>query len=289
MRRFFEQIDANQIPPPGSEESNYCEYTNAKGVRIKIPGSDGFPDFFQSFLTDLRKELDDTAQRAVRILRWRTAEPGLPRPFGAGGSWWSFDGESWYPIPSKSSMRLLGMQHTIHLAPSEKDDVSTLLRAGQDEPIPHILFREAWEQRSSNPGSALVIGMTALEVGVKSLIASLVPHASWLAMQAPTPPLVQILMEYLPKLPAKHGFNGEVKSPPAPIVEEIRRGVTLRNGHAHRGQRPPDFEALKSILLAVKDCLWLCDYYAGHAWASKHIRRDTLRALNGDRSGGLDV
>jgi hypothetical protein len=288
VRRVFEQIDANQIAHPGSENSISCEYTNAKGLRIKIPGPDGFPEFFRSFLTNLRRELSDAAQRAVRILRWRTNEPGPPRPFGARGSSWSFDGEFWHPLPSKTSVQFLGMQATIDLAPSAKDDVLTLLRAGDDEPIYHILFREAWEQRSSNPGSALVIGMTALEVGVKSLIGTLVPHASWLAMQAPTPPLVQILMEYLPMLPAKHVLNGQVKSPPQPIMQDIRKGVSLRNGLAHRGQPPPDFETLESILLAVKDCLWLFDYYAGHVWASKFIRRETLEALSTDDRGGED-
>jgi hypothetical protein len=182
-------------------------------------------------------------------------------------------------MPSSLSVHILGLQQTVHLTPNETDDILTLLKTDQDEPIPHVLFREAWEQRSSNQGSALMIGMTALEVGVKSLIATLIPHASWLAMQVPTPPLVQILTEYLPKLPARLFFNNEVKAPPPVILEEIRKGVNLRNGLTHRGQRPPDFEALESLLLAIKDCLWLFDYYAGHIWASEFIRRETLHAL----------
>ena len=288
VRQTFEQIDAGDFTPPSADTSNYCEYTNVQGMRITIPGLDGFPEFFRSFLQDVRLELNEAAQRAVRVLRWRTNEPGPPRPFGALGSWWSFDGKSWYPIPSKLSVLFLGLQNTVHLAPHENNDILTLLRAGQDEPMPHVLFREAWEQRSSNPGSSLVIGMTALEVGVKSLIASLVPDASWLAMHVPTPPLIQILAEYLPQLPAKHRFGGEVKPPPLSILNEIRKGVSLRNGVAHRGQHPPDFDGLERILLAVKDSLWLFDYYAGHSWAFNHLRIETRDALNAVTRGATN-
>jgi len=150
---------------------------------------------------------------------------------------------------------------------------------GQDEPIYHVLFREAWEQRSSSPGSALVIGMSALEVGVKSLIATLVPDARWLAMHLPAPPLIQILVDYVPTLPAQHAFSGKVKPPPPAVLDAIRKGVTLRNDLAHRGERPPDFDTLESILLAIKDCLWLFDYYGGYAWAAEFISRESLEAM----------
>lgn len=278
VRQVFEQIDANKFRPANSEFFA-CEYSNAQGVRIRTPGPDEFPEFFQLFLNELRTKLHDAAQRATRILRWRTNEPGPPRPFGSIGFSWSFDGEHWYPVPSKLSVLFLGSHGTVHLLVKEQTDIIDLLQSGHDEPISHILFREAWEQRVSNPGSALVIGMTSLEVGVKHLIGALVPNASWLAMNLPTPPLIQILSEYLPNLPTKCSFSGKVKSPPPAVLEELRKAVALRNGLAHRGQRPPDFEALERILRAVKDCLWLFDYYGGHSWASEFIRPDTLAAL----------
>jgi hypothetical protein len=63
------------------------------------------------------------------------------------------------------------------------------------------------------------------------------------------------------------------------VLDAIRKGVTLRNDLAHRGERPPDFDTLESILLAIKDCLWLFDYYGGYAWAAEFISRESLEAM----------
>jgi hypothetical protein len=62
-----------------------------------------------------------------------------------------------------------------------------LLDANQLEPVPHALLREAWSQRHSNPNSSLLIGMAALEVGVKDYIAACMPAAAWLAENVPSP------------------------------------------------------------------------------------------------------
>jgi hypothetical protein len=60
-----------------------------------------------------------------------------------------------------------------------------MVEAGDREPVALQLFREAWELKRSNPRSALAIGIAAAEIGVKDLIASLIPNALWLVTPSP--------------------------------------------------------------------------------------------------------
>jgi hypothetical protein len=59
--------------------------------------------------------------------------------------------------------------------------VAELVTSSEREPVAHELWREAWNLRHPNLRSSLVIGVAAAEVGLKQLIATLVPRAnrSW--------------------------------------------------------------------------------------------------------------
>jgi hypothetical protein len=122
----------------------------------------------------------------------------------------------------------------------------------------------------------LAIGVAALEVGLKKFIAELVPEAEWLVEEVPSPPLVSMLKNYLPKLPARCTFGGEVLPPPRKLRRIIHSAVEERNRVAHStGSAALDYEALKESLLAIRDVLWLLDYYRGLQWASTHVREET--------------
>jgi hypothetical protein len=142
--------------------------------------------------------------------------------------------------------------------------VIELVNAGNREPIGHELFEEAWNQRSDLPRSSLLIGMTAAEVGFKTFIGDLVPDAEWLAFNAPTPPLVQMLEQYLPGLAVRQRITDTTPLlVPKKILDTIRKGVLLRNRIAHAGEDVKQ-DSLKEILGAVRDLLYLLDFYAGH-------------------------
>jgi hypothetical protein len=150
-----------------------------------------------------------------------------------------------------------------------------MVEAGGQEPIAHQLFREAWELEGSNPRSALAIGIAAAEIGVKDLIASLIPNARWLVMEAPSPPVVQILREYLAMLPVRARFQGKTLKPPSELITLIKKGIEYRNDLVHAGAPLPDWRELQSILHAVNDVLWICQLYTGAAWAGEYISAKT--------------
>jgi hypothetical protein len=140
------------------------------------------------------------------------------------------------------------------------------------------LFREAWSQIGTNPRSALVIGVTAAEVGLKRLIATLVPGTDWLMQEIQVPPLGKMLRKFLPtlQLKAKRVDGGPI-TPPRHLIRQIEEAVEHRNKVVHAGAPPPPRQELAAMLRAVSDLLWMCDIYLGEHWAGKHISTETMK------------
>ncbi len=124
------------------------------------------------------------------------------------------------------------------------------------------------------------MGITALEVTVKNYIAELVPHAEWLALNLPTPPVAKMLYKYLPNLPAPQQLNGRVVFPFS--ESKVSGWVNLRNKVAHGGELPPGEKDLEELLAGVRDLIWMLDYYRGCPWALDHLSdagREAVRAV----------
>jgi hypothetical protein len=195
---------------------------------------------------------------------------------GFGGLFWSRDQEfsHWAPPGWTTSVEIIPLAR---LTEQVIDEVRHLVAAGRGEPLDHVMFRDVWSQQHTNPRSALVIGMAAAELSVKRCISTLVPGAEWLATNAPTPPLENMLRDYVPLLPALKSFNGAVKPPQDAVLKTVKNGIFLRNRVAQAGASPPEPASVSEILLPVRDVLWLLDY-GGNEWAT-HIRQETLDAL----------
>lgn len=191
---------------------------------------------------------------------------------------WSRDGVFWHPAPTNFRVY---WEVLSALTPSTaiRTDTTEIVSGGGSSPLHHDLFREAWDQRHPNPRSAVVVGIAAAELGIKDLIAILVPNAEWLAFNTPAPPLIKMLTEYLPTLPARQTLGGKVLAPPDALLASLRKGVTLRNQLAHAGGPTLSTDTVIEILESVRDLLWLLDYYAGHAWALAYVSEGSRRSL----------
>ncbi len=174
---------------------------------------------------------------------------------------------------------MIDISETLFLKDETQAQILHLTNKFKNEPIYHGLFREAWGQRTTNPRSSIVTGMSAAEVGIKQCIGVLVPDAQWLADNVPSPRLKKLLTAYLPTLPAVNKINGNVVAPSKNVMEALEKGVTLRNEIVHLGKQSPQLESVESILLAIRDLLWLIDYYCGHEWALNYIREETLAEM----------
>jgi hypothetical protein len=122
--------------------------------------------------------------------------------------------------------------------------------------------------------------MAALEIGIKEYIAACAPDAAWLAENAPTPPVVNMLTEYLPTVPPVAGGHA---FPPLDDewIKVLKVGVTLRNALAHRGEQISS-DRLDKTLRAVRNVLWTLDAARGMSWAAEYVT-----ALDEDPSAGF--
>jgi len=272
----FEALAACRLPKGTAPDEFVAKRTPPEDW--VIPNLSRLPQSFRSFVGQVGRELHDAATRTVHVVRWRRHIAGAHSPFMSGGSSWSFDGQTWHSLPSE--IRLVGeeMYIPIRLDEAERGEVERLVSDGRSEPLGHALLREAWHQRVRNPRSAIVIGIASAEVGLKECVADLVPGAEWLVKNVPSPPLVSMLQDYVPLLPVRLNIQGRVEPPPGPLLATLRKGVKLRNDVAHAGSEP-SYDTVEEILRAVRDVLWLLDYYRGFEWALDNLTGETMTAL----------
>jgi hypothetical protein len=201
---MFEDLAENRLPV-GSKIPEHSPHVTPDGTIRDgwvVPRS-WLPQAFQSFTDQVDNELTDYARRSVLVLRWRIGASGPHNPFGGLPKAWSFDGDTWHSLPSDYFAFVSWMGSRRDISEIVIEQVRNLILAGKTEPIGHELFREAYEQARSNPRSALVIGIAAVETGFKDCVSTLVPDADWLVQNLPSPPLNRMLLEYLPQLPVK--------------------------------------------------------------------------------------
>jgi hypothetical protein len=225
----------------------------------------------------LYDELCEIAQQATLAFRWRANIDGPHNPFRSRGWRFCLESDDWTPMPSTIrgiiTVGLARPKDLSALAP----EIGALVASG-GEPLGHQMLREAWMQRVENPRSAIVLGIAAVEVGLKEYIAVAVPGARWLVEELPTPPVVTMLRDYLPTLTRADGAPGTASPPPETTLKVLTKGVRLRNRAAHVGAKISNTEA-ESVLRAVRDVLWLLDFYRGHRWVLQYVGEDVRKAL----------
>ncbi len=134
---------------------------------------------------------------------------------------------------------------------ARRADLARMIAEGRQEPLHQSLLREADSFRGTNPRSALVIGVTAAEVSVKTLVSNLAPATSWLVQHLPSPPIAKILEEYLPTCcPREPRLLG------ADLLKQPKVAVNLRNDLVHGARETIDGEALASAFRTVSDVVY---------------------------------
>lgn len=240
------------------------------------------PERMQSFIVRIRDELATAAARTMGLLRWRTADEGPFEAISTRGAFWSLDEIDWHWLPTVFEARAT-VSRVPDVTDAIRDDVQALIEAGTDEPLAHKLWREAWQLRQENPRSALLIAMTALEVGVKNYVGQALPDARWLLQELPAPPTHRLLADYVPTLPPPNGG-----SPPAverETCDAFRHAQDLRNALAHTGHAAMSAGDLQSLLRRIRTTLWSLDAAAGFSWATS---AESLRTIEGFPPDGFD-
>lgn len=279
---IFKKISCNQIVPADTPDMEVSLlYSTPEGLQIRLPPLIDFPPNFIDFVRNADRELFDWANRTISVFRWRVNDLGPHNPIGPEGLFWSFTGAFWHRAPLDWRVHIFTSK-AVELFDQYVIDVKRIVEAGGAGPIHHDLFREAWDQFGQNPRSALIVGIAAAEVAVKKCISILIPDTEWIVSNLPSPPIVQILTEYLTQLPVRFKINDKVKTLPPEIISTIKKGVTLRNDLSHTGKGNITSDNVEEILQAIQDVLWLMDFYSGSEWAFEYISPKTKEFLQTD-------
>jgi hypothetical protein len=274
------------------EEPGYQEYDGLCEVSCARKASERlYADALKTGTLSAKKEmvkqalsdLSKAARRAVEIMRWRHGSPGHTRPIRSSlTSRWSIDGSDWKGVTDNmSGVMTMGPGYKPWSIAIEQS-VQELIQNRSSEPIGHDLYREATALEHSNPRSATVLAVAAAEVGFKQFVLTLVADARWLVENLPSPPLAQMLVDFLPTLPVRCRVKGQQPLIPSSLLDEIKKAVKLRNEIVHRGQAPGlKIQTINSVLHTVRDLLYLLDFYSGNQWAFDILSYETRKSLTG--------
>ena len=141
---------------------------------------------------------------------------------------WSYDGETWHKLPRILKWIVSANKYSIILKEGDFKTVYNLINEIGAEPVYHSIFREAWEQRSSNPISSMIMVVTAIEVFAKQLIEKTVPDAEWLIFNIQSPPIFKLFQDYIPNLEIDNDIQGVKILPPKEMISDLRNWVNKR-------------------------------------------------------------
>lgn len=257
-------------------------------------GFGGLPPSYREFVVALHSEMDRQATDLFNIVRWRVGVVGGPLILES--DWMAMrwhDAKQGEPVFDEhgflNRQMISGDGFTWKLPEVQdvifdqkcREVVEELLEFQSRQPLYHDLFREAWQNQRRNPRSALVMGIAAAETGFKATLIDLEPSTTWLVENLQSPPLDRMLRDYMARLPARNQIGGEVRRPPKQLITTIKSGIELRNKLVHGREDDLSAEVVRRTLEAVRDLLYLLDYYRGHDWALERITPAVVAALHG--------
>ncbi|WP_336922129.1 hypothetical protein [Aquipuribacter sp. SD81] len=237
----------------------------------------------QDFYYGLRSSSHMACKRVLEGLRWRFGYDSPHSPYAFIDSHWSLDRGRWQEVPLQASATVR-QARSFRLIDSTRQAAQQILDTGTGEPLAHQLLREAQDVALQNPRSALVIGLAAVEAGFKALVGDLIPDASWMVENVPSPPLVRMLKDYLPTLPARNDLDGRRVAAPKYVRTLMTNAVEERNRVVHVGRSTFTSENLRETLDAARDLLYLFDLYAGNGWARDQLSAHFLAAARNEAS-----
>jgi len=253
-------------------EATRRAYEESGSIERELPLS-ALPNSLQNLIEKAYSTIFTGIDRVIGALCWRTGQAVPTYDYQLGRMEWSLDGQEWRFSPVDF---VVWMGHPPFVSGLARPDINEILLSEYASPLARELLREAWSEENKNPRSSLVIGIAALETGIKDLIIALIPETEWLIRNLPSPPVHRMLGEYLPLLRAK---NQRVLCPTPEMVEQVQKWIGRRNKLSHGKAADISVDELRKFLLLVSDLLYAGDYARGFDWALELIQPETRKAL----------
>lgn len=229
---------------------------------------------FQDLANRARGELTNYIRSFVKTMRWAQAADCPHSPLGFVSYHWSADKKNWFPMPSDLAVEA----HLVKPFNFNSASIEPVLALWQseEEPLAHELIREAFDVAHLNKRSALLIGVSALEIAVKEYVMYLVPYSYDILKKMSSPPILQLVQEVIPSIQkAKHIENSHFPYDKE-TADFIKKWVSIRNQVAHGAKDNSKVNRVVEFLNFVQDELYRIDYCRGHEWAKPLPARNSI-------------
>jgi hypothetical protein len=226
------------------------------------------PQSFQDISGQMLERLTDSVRSFVKTLRWAQATSGTQSPFAFVGYEWSSDKVSWHAMPHSISVRI-GQSRGISTTSEDIKEITEILTAAHSEPLGHELIREAFDIASMNPRSALLVGVSALETGLKDYIRLRIPHSEILLEEMPSPSVENMVQKVIPELHKAQNITTLDFPLQKDDKDLLKKWVLQRNRVTHGTQKTVDAAELIKFLEFARTLLYKLDVCSGHLWAQK--------------------
>lgn len=232
------------------------------------------PEAVNRFASQIVTDLREAAWRATRLLMWRYALGHATYPLGTlgRGAEFSFDGDVWYLLPLATEWRFRAVP-TLRVDRSVERELQELLERSGAAPIAFELLWEARDLCDQNPRSALLVGVSALEIGVKQFLVARLPEARWLVEHLQSPPVKRLLVEFLPQVDSAIHGDQKCAVPPPEAIQQIEQAVGARNRLIHVTGKAPASETVARWLDYIESVLRHLDWQLGYQWAEGLIAK----------------
>lgn len=231
---------------------------------------DLLPRGAKPWFQQVRAEMSEQLANFVKLLRWVQNTAGDHSPFSSLGAYWSLDGENWTHFPSAINLKLR-QPRPIDASEAARVRIAAIMNDHVHEPISHDLMREAGELVARTPRSALLVAFAALETGIKEQLKLMMPDASGLIDEMPSPPLLKIVQEILPSTIKAKGLSSDHFPLKKHAKDYLQKWVTQRNQVTHGTKHSVDAAKVEEFIQFAKDVLYLLDHVEGHDWALDHL------------------
>lgn len=268
----------------------YSDPDNTKGLLEKLKQKnrditgyslphDILPSNFINYCDNMSNDLRAISLRTYKAIRWVDNISGNNTPFTNSKLQWSFDNYEWHDFVGKFTATI-SIRSGLYSSDEFIDEITNIIHSGNSEPLGHELLREAYSLKSSFPRSALLIAVSAAETAIKQCITSLQPETKWLVENAPSPNILKLFREYIPKLSLIIDVNYKYSMPTESILKPLEKTIQMRNIVAHGGQCKINGERLEQAFDVIKNLLWVIDSIMGNKWAIQHLNEYVTKEMN---------
>jgi len=227
------------------------------------------PVAYQDFQKQIDSKISGAASNFASFLFWfhRRVPPANPLSMYYWG--FSLNKTDWHYTPRNTSGRVIGGRQPAAVSMKE---VARSYR--NHTPVAHHLMGEASRGQLSEPQSALLIAVSALEAATKAYISALIPRSDLILEKMPSPSLLSLLQDVIPSIHSKTGVRSEFLPLEASNAKYLKKWVSKRNEIAHGRPSKLERDDLEDFIEFSLDILYILDHARGEVWALDKVSKN---------------